>query len=412
MQSSQTSLQTGSQVSSPALWISGGALFTSLGTAIYLNKQLSSLNDEIQKHSKRLSSSIIEISRIKSIGGNVNKIAEATRMLNIEGGRQNELINEMKDLISEFDQIFENLMPQVNDNSRQMHLMFNAINELQDVAKQNGWKIRTNISSNPAIIPPSDLYSRQNNEVHPSIEDVNNYGESGRLDENLPHSHQESISSSSVENSPYSQTPKLTQNDRSKRSQGYSNQRYEYTNSTRNNSSSRDRSPDNRYFKDGRSMENSSRADPNRLSRKHQSSVRFSLKSDQRSPERNYHQHQTRDPQPTISQFRSYPPYISRINPKIHNRQFRPPSFHHDDQRQPAYHRTSYRSSDLDHRHQNNIKDHESSSRNDSVEHSTRRLNLNLDGDLNGPPDVKTTSDGTINNEDNTKNEILARISL
>ena len=165
--------KTSSQVGSPALWISGASLATAFGTAVYLNKQLTSVNDEIQKNSKRLSSAIIEISRIRSFGDNVNKVANALRLLNLEGANQTKLINEMKDLIIEFDQIFDSLIPQVNNNSHQMNIMFNAINELQDLAKQNGWKIRTNLSSTPAIYssPTTDGGSYE------PVANINQYGE-------------------------------------------------------------------------------------------------------------------------------------------------------------------------------------------------------------------------------------------
>lgn len=425
--------QTSSQISSPALWVSGGALITSLGAAVYLNKQLSAVNDEIQKHGKRLSSAIIELARIKSLGGNVNKIAEATKILNIEGGRQNVLINEMKDLISEFDQIFDSLIPQVNNNSQQILMMLNAINEFQDLAKQNGWKIRANVSSSPAVYSESDQFSRlpfSNNESYPPIDDTNQHHEHVEPDKRPSHSHQAG-SIINIEDRTNSQNPRFPQNDRSKRSHGYSDQRNGYPDSLRNDPYPRtqDRASNDGYFKGGRWIERGSSPDSHRFSRKPQGSgsVRFALKSDQQPPERNYHSHQPKGHHQTIPRreappsvqggpavidfprTRVYPPYISRTNSRPYNRPTKLSSLSRSDRQKSGYPRTSRDFPELNHRQQEKSGNYEPSSKRDYDSRLNHALNLNLDGDLNPPSDIETTPNS---GDDNTKNEILARISL
>ena len=381
--------KTSSQVGSPALWVSGASLATAFGTAIYLNKQLTSVNDEIQKNSKRLGSAIIEISKMRPLCDNVKNVANALRLLNLEGANQTKLINEMKDLIMEFDQIFDSLIPQVNNNSHQMNIMFNAINELQDLAKQNGWKIRTNLSSIPAVHPSPIT---ENGSYLPT-ENINQYGETILLtNENisliqnhrLPHD--DEIANNKRRISPSHLNPSSSSS-RSQNSREYSEQRYRHPSPARNNTSPRDRG----------------------------GNVRFSLESNHRQMENNQkapaHYHtisRYRNSQTSMLPLRSDSVFLDdsnkmRNHPKTQNRQSSSTSHNHQ-------YRTSHRSRELD---RSNTHDH-GTQRNISsnLDRSRSDLNLNIDCDLNSSPEVGIELDSMTNNEDHNKNEILARISL
>ncbi len=378
--------KTSSQVGSPALWVSGASLATAFATAIYLNKQLTSVNDEIQKNSKRLGSAIIEISKMKPLCDNVKNVANALRLLNLEGANQTKLINGMKDLIMEFDQIFDSLIPQVNNNSYQMNIMFNAINELQDLAKQNGWKIRTNLSSIPAVHPSPIT---ENGSYLPT-ENINQYGEIILTNDNisliqnhrLPHD--DEIDNNKRQISPSHLNPS-SNSSRSQNSRKYSEQRYRHPSPARNNSSPRDRG----------------------------GNVRFSLKSDHRQMEKNQkapaHYHtisRYRNSQTSTLPLRNDSAFLNDSNkmrnyPKTQNRQFTSTAHNHQ-------YRTSHRSQELDEN------DTQETRRNigSNLDRSRSGLNLNIDCDLNSSPEVGIELDSMTNNEDHGKNEILARISL
>lgn len=132
----------------PALWVSGASLVTTLGTAIYLNKRILALVEEMNKNKERLSTAIVEVSKMKPMSENVPKIAEVMRTLNIEGEKQGRTINDIREILMEVENTLYNMMPQVEDNTNLIYLMMSAINELQIMAKQNGWTIRNNISPN------------------------------------------------------------------------------------------------------------------------------------------------------------------------------------------------------------------------------------------------------------------------
>ncbi len=288
----------------------------------------------------------------------------------------------MKDLIAEFDQTFDSLIPQVNNNSHQINIMFNAINELQDLAKQNGWKIRTNLSSTPAIYNPSDIHSRSDNRSYLQAGNINQYGEpidlmndNRHLAQNnqILHSSDDIVDGSQKPKSPHHdnafheserfiEIPKLSQSE-------YSSQRRSRSNLTKNKISPRNQG----------------------------GSVRFSLKSDQPLPAREYHQQEKEH----ISRNRNNQSLLLRNNSRMHDKQYR--STAHSYQYREERRKMAQKSPEFVHQHGN-----------DTQGRSIPNLipNINLDGDLNILSDVGIVLDSKTNSEDRTKNDILARISL
>lgn len=183
-------------IESPAAW-AGVSLVSAIGIAAYLTKQISNINTELEKHESRLTSTILELSKMKPLGDNVLNLTKAINLMNIEGGKQRDLIKEVKTSICELDAILDGLIHQVNVNSQQTSLSYKAISELQDLAKQNGWKIRANLPKFEQTTIPQHLVPSQDSDYQSS--NRTNYYRPGQPREHYPSRNR------SIYNTPYSQ---------------------------------------------------------------------------------------------------------------------------------------------------------------------------------------------------------------
>lgn len=119
-------------IKKPETVIAGGALLTSVGTAVYFHRQIGAINEDVLKISEHLAATVRKLSDNEIHSTHIAQLAQAVKELNSLGMRQGQLLDGIQQSMDYRDRVIDE--------------QGNAITEIQRLLSEEGHRVQSELT--------------------------------------------------------------------------------------------------------------------------------------------------------------------------------------------------------------------------------------------------------------------------